>query len=1066
MRSMIAVLLLLAIVQSAAAIDWVGSVSNDWFDPNNWNPIALPSSTVGELTFITTNIPNIPLIAADDAEVFDCTIPDFQVLDMSSGTLTVHHQLWVHTLGTFNQSGGDVIIKQDAAKNGPFRVDGTFNMTGGSLIAESGGDLKFQWGFFDFPDVDPDASITIENATVQLESTIQNTLQVALAGQTEIMVKTGGELIVKDGLLQLGGNNGSNPGASAILRVQGGTVTVDSTRVRTKVCADEVSYAEVDIQSGQMMVNNIFALGWRGSASFIQSGGAFYADLFRGGIVADAASVITADVSGGSCEARLFEIGWIGTEGVDSGSNSSTQADINVTISGGQVLAEEAIFIGPRGDVQLTGGAIGILSGASDALSFPEDTGMPGQFGVLNIAGGELVWNGTKAEEISEMFADGKITVNGLAAGLGNLVIELVDSDMDGEADVTVAYAGGTSNVFGPSPANGSTPDGEDYDTTELKWYSADNAIKHNVYFSTNENDVATRAGAAQVVTQGAAAPANGQNSNDPGDLEPGVSYYWAVDTLDNGNNVIATGALWSFTVDPEVLIDNFETDNGAWSATNGTVSYETDLLDHPGGFDGKDSDQSLQFVFNIPAAGQSTASLDLTDADLGWTSTDFDITSVEALGLRYHGSQGSGNPMIPDTNDVKLFVQLEDAGGTSNKLYLNAADPNLSQYLWDGDWKYFEVALDDFTGVNKNALTNLIIGVESRTGVAEDGTLFFDNAALFIPRCDADAHPVVGDVDNDDCQVTEDDLDNLVEVWLVGNVTVTPAAPATAPIINYPFEEQASVTTVADTSGNGFNATLTNATDNWINNPAECVSGDCFQFGLQDQVAMMDDPVTAFASVSDEITISFWFNGDGTQPYTESSLRTITGRNAEDTIVLGANTPNADAELVFQAGYETDSSSFTYLTPVIIGTGSTQDSADSLEYEADAPGQFRSQWNHLGLTKNSTTGVQKLYLNGELIAIDTDADAPFDGITVFGIGGNLKEGGSNTGLNYQGKIDEFKVYDVVLSQDEIASLAGLTTPFVQPTLESEDLDGDGDVDFDDYRIMASKWLNAPVLFP
>jgi hypothetical protein len=82
-------------------------------------------------------------------------------------------------------------------------------------------------------------------------------------------------------------------------------------------------------------------------------------------------------------------------------------------------------------------------------------------------------------------------------------------------------------------------------DGTILSWTPSDKAVAQNVYLGTTFDaiDDGTTASASYLGRQDA-------NSYDPGRLEMGKTYYWRVDQVEAGNQVIK-GDIWSFTVEP-----------------------------------------------------------------------------------------------------------------------------------------------------------------------------------------------------------------------------------------------------------------------------------------------------------------------------------------------------------------------------------------------------------------------------------------------------------------------------------------------------------------------------------
>ena len=94
-----------------------------------------------------------------------------------------------------------------------------------------------------------------------------------------------------------------------------------------------------------------------------------------------------------------------------------------------------------------------------------------------------------------------------------------------------------------PSPENGAIDVDRD---TMISWVPGKFAAKHNVYLSTNFDDVNEAAGAALVAENQDA------NSLDPGRLEFGQTYYLRVDEVNSPpDRTIYPGKIWEFTIEP-----------------------------------------------------------------------------------------------------------------------------------------------------------------------------------------------------------------------------------------------------------------------------------------------------------------------------------------------------------------------------------------------------------------------------------------------------------------------------------------------------------------------------------
>ena len=157
-----------------------------------------------------------------------------------------------------------------------------------------------------------------------------------------------------------------------------------------------------------------------------------------------------------------------------------------------------------------------------------------------------------------------------------------------------------------------------------------------------------------------------------------------------------------------------------------------------------------------------------------------------------------------------------------------------------------------------------------------------------------------------------------------------------------------------------------------------------------QDEVKV---PAAAFASVSDEVTIMLWQNGDAAiQPQNGTIFE---GVNALNQRVLNVHLPWSNGNVYWDAG-----------------NNGGYDRINKLAAEGD----YEGRWNHWAFTKNCSTGSMKIYLNGVLWHSGSNLDNLMLDIQRFSIGGAT--GWSNF---YNGSVDEFAVFNRELDATVIA---------------------------------------------
>jgi len=151
----------------------------------------------------------------------------------------------------------------------------------------------------------------------------------------------------------------------------------------------------------------------------------------------------------------------------------------------------------------------------------------------------------------------------------------------------------------------------------DLSWTTGIYANSHDVYFGTDFNDVndATRSSAEFKVNKSLE-----DTIYDPGTLEPGKTYYWRIDEIDEAGSNIWKGDIWSFKTAPSEYVEV------------PLVSYE-------------DSETHYELYTGLVISGDADSSLVLEDKLLGGSTWE-DVVVPEAtdgsnvLGLKWTDEQ------------------------------------------------------------------------------------------------------------------------------------------------------------------------------------------------------------------------------------------------------------------------------------------------------------------------------------------------------------------------------------------------------------------------------------------
>ncbi|HPS55863.1 MAG TPA: family 16 glycosylhydrolase [Sedimentisphaerales bacterium] len=255
---------------------------------------------------------------------------------------------------------------------------------------------------------------------------------------------------------------------------------------------------------------------------------------------------------------------------------------------------------------------------------------------------------------------------------------------------------------------------------------------------------------------------------------------------------------------------------------------------------------------------------------------------------------------------------------------------------------------------------------------------------------------------------------------------------PDRYPVAWYKFDESSGAL-ANDSSDSGFNAAV-NRSDCWQQTNGRW--GGCLANTEAAGYLDVQVPASAFNSLTNEITISFWIWTD----FQNSTERLFSGYSSSKTKIIDMYMRKSSSSdqryLYFNLGQDSsgvyDSRSWSGYKPISI--------------------QNENSWHHIALVRDIAQGVDMIYYDGIFQATwYLDTAKTLDGIETFHL---FNGGGTTSSECFHGKIDDFMVYDVALTSYEIAKIYGRS-------IYAADFDGDTIVGIEDLKILASQWLSS-----
>ncbi|UCG60122.1 MAG: metallophosphoesterase [Phycisphaerales bacterium] len=309
---------------------------------------------------------------------------------------------------------------------------------------------------------------------------------------------------------------------------------------------------------------------------------------------------------------------------------------------------------------------------------------------------------------------------------------------------ITIAKTAKASN---PSPADGAENVPVD---AVLSWKAGIDAVSHDVYFGTDEAAVADATPDSPEFRGNQEA-----TSYDPGPLDPGVEYFWAIDEHDSGGT-ITYGYVWSFTTVPCLANGDVPvagTVAGTYAATHASDnSYQTITEIKSQGKPPKLSYLEHKWTIDVPSGTKESMTFSVeafcSDNSEGDTfdfaySTD-DVSYTDMLAVTKTADDDTSQSFdLPVTLSGTVYVRVTDTDRTANATSLDTiyVDRMYIQYAPGSPSYGVTVTIDEASQtVQPGGSTTFTVrvvnsgGLDASYAVAMSGTAVDDTTIVVTP--------------------------------------------------------------------------------------------------------------------------------------------------------------------------------------------------------------------------------------------------------------------------------------------------------------------------------------------
>jgi hypothetical protein len=415
------------------------------------------------------------------------------------------------------------------------------------------------------------------------------------------------------------------------------------------------------------------------------------------------------------------------------------------------------------------------------------------------------------------------------------------------------------------------------------------------------------------------------------------------------------------------------------------------------------------------------------------------------------------GLPANAATEKEQMYVGIQDENAKYAEVrygdYERLEEEDIND-LNEPEWHRWFIALPDFNDSNYAAVPNdlnltdvnrLVIGFgnrRTRLPGGGSGEVRFDDIRLNLPVCRPDIIKPAADFSGPrgvpDCVVDIADIGYIAEnEWLRSDANLLDIMeePCDANLLGHwkldsdPCDSS-SYNHYGYIDGDGNNYSWVTGHDDEVSNPAIEFTGTC-------RLLVPDDNNTPALRPKYRVSASAWVYSEG---QSEAARVVVKGQDNEETYLIQVN----------------DQDEFTF---------EVRD-ANGAQYDAST-GVSQNEWVHLAGTYDGNTA--KCYVNAELRQT-TDANfVVVKGWTLSqdktGLAIGNRAESTDTEHQFEGIIDDVRVYDYALSAGDVAWLATDGTGYVplrsEANLYDEEPEGKKAINFRDIaELIAEHWLN------